>query len=130
MRLSEGIRPLPRDVDLDEIFLDQTSRRVAKDGTFTLDGRTFEAGPSFIGQRVDLRYDPFDLRRVFLLAPDGTRVDAFPVDLAGNRRVRRRSGPDGAPPATTPLRSLARLADHIDPQPTPITRSSDEDPNQ
>jgi hypothetical protein len=131
MRWSEGIRPLPRDVDLDEIFLDQTSRRVAKDGTFTLDGRTFEAGPSFIGLRVDLRFDPFDLRRVFLLAPDGTRVDVFPVDLAGNRRVRRHSGPDGgATAAVAPLRSLARLANHIDPQPKPTPRSSDEEPNQ
>jgi putative transposase len=130
MRLSEGIRPLPRDVDLDELFLDQTSRRVAKDGTFTLDGRTFEAGPSFLGLRVDIRYDPFDLRRVFLLAPDETRVAVFPVDLAGNRRVRRRSGPDDAPPAATPLRSLTQLADHIDSQTTPSQRSSDEDPNQ
>jgi transposase InsO family protein len=130
LRLSDGIRPLPRDVDLDELFLDQTSRRVAKDGTFTLDGKTFEAGPRFIGQRIDVRFDPFDLRRVFLLAPDGTRLDAFPVDLSGNRRVRRRSGPDGAPPATTPLRSLEVLADQIDPRPTPSRNSSDEDPDQ
>lgn len=131
MRLSEGIRPLPRDVDLDELFLDQTSRRVAKDGTFTLDGRTFEAGPGFIGLRVDLRFDPFDLRRVFLLAPDGTRVAVFPVDLAGNRRVRRHSGSDSSPsPAVAPLRSLARLADHIDPQPVATPRSSDEEPNE
>lgn len=119
VRLSQGIRPLPRDIDLDELFLDQTSRRVAKDGTFALDGKTFEAGPAFIGLRIDVRYDPFDLRRVFVLSPQGDRTQAFPVDLAGNRRVRRISGPDGAPPAASPLRSLEALADRIDPQPSP-----------
>ena len=115
MRLSEGIRPLPREVDLEELFLDQTTRRVAKDGTFTLNGRVFEAGPAFIGQRVTVRFDPFDLRRVLLGGPQAQLQPAFPVDLEGNRRVRRQPPPEPQEhrPATD-LKAIEDLAEKID----------------
>lgn len=114
LRLSEGVRPLPRDVDLDRLFLHEVRRRVAKDGTFTVNSRRFEAGPDFVRAAITVRYDPFDLRRVHIEGPDGRRVEAFPVDLAGNRRVRRRP-PAPEPTATNPppLRSLEGLADDI-----------------
>ena len=126
LRLSQGIRPLPRDVDLDELFLEQTSRRVAKDGTLTLNGKTFEAGPYLIGERVTVRFDPFDLRRVIVSGAHGDLRDAFPVDLQGNRRIRRNpeeqehgshrslpSGTEAAHPGT-PLRALESLARQIE----------------
>ena len=115
VRLSEGIRPLPREVDLEELFLDQTTRRVAKDGTFTLNGRVFEAGPAFIGQRVTVRFDPFDLRRVLLGGPQAQLQPAFPVDLEGNRRVRRQPPPEPQEhrPATD-LKAIEDLAEKID----------------
>ena len=114
MRLSEGIRPLPRDIDLDELFLDETTRRVGKDGTFTLDGKTFEAGPAFIGLRVKVRFDPFDRRRVFVESTHGTSVTAYPVDRAGNRRVRRLPHAPSPVAAPTPLRALDQLASDMD----------------
>ena len=122
LRLSQGIRPLPRDVDLDQLFLEQTSRRVAKDGTLTLNGKTFEAGPYLIGERVTVRFDPFDLRRVIVRGVHGEERDAFPVDLQGNRRLRRnpdepgnenhRPHPAGTEGAHTkaPLQALEGLA--------------------
>jgi len=88
MKLSDGIRPLPLDVDLDTLFMDETTRRVAKDGTLALSGHRFEAGPRFIGRKVTVRFDPFDLRSVLVLMDSGESVQAFPVDLAANRRVR------------------------------------------
>ncbi len=113
VKLSGSIRPLPRDVDLDELFLEETSRRVAKDGTISLLGKAFEVGPSWIGTRVKVHYDPFDLRKVLIIPPRGERLDAFPVDLYGNRRVRRSQPmePSAPPP---PLTSLDDLADEID----------------
>ena len=114
MRLSEGIRPLPRDVDLDELFFDETSRRVGKDGTFTLHGKTFEAGPAFIGLRVTVRFDPFDRRRVFVASTHGASVTAYPVDRAGNRRVRRLPHTTEPAAAPTPLRALDQLAADMD----------------
>ncbi len=97
LRLSQAIRPLPRDLDLDELFLEETTRRVAKDGTFTLQGKIFEAGPRWIGQRINVLFDPLDLRRVLFHSQDNTtNHEAFPVDLSANRRLRRNPPRDNA----------------------------------
>jgi putative transposase len=130
MRLSDGIRPLPLDVDLDALFLDETTRRVAKDGTLTLSGRRFEPGPRFIGRKVTVRFDPFDLRSVVVLSPSGESVRAFPVDLAANRRVRRQ--PDAETPASEqpPLQSLDQLANHMDPPKEDDHDHDDDDQDQ
>ena len=116
MRLSDGIRPLPLDIDLDALFMDEVTRRVGKDGTLALKGRRFEVGPRFIGRKVTVRFDPFDLRSVLVLVDTGESVRAFPVDLAANRRVRRQpheqESPKQPPP---PLNSLDDLADEMKP---------------
>jgi transposase InsO family protein len=125
LRLSDGIRPLPLDVDLDALFLDEVTRRVAKDGTLTLAGKRFEAGPRFIGRKVTVRFDPFDLRSVLVLVDSGESVRAFPVDLTANRRVRRQplsNRPQSPPP---PLRSLDQLAHDMEP-----TKDDDHDDDQ
>lgn len=114
LRKAGGLRPLPPEVDLDFLFLEETTRRVAKDGTLTLRGRTFEAGPLFVGRRVVLRFDPFDLRRILLVDAE-EHVEIFPVDLSVNRRIRRH--PDPQPATGLPgqkLRSLTDLADRRD----------------
>jgi hypothetical protein len=116
LRLSDGIRSLPQDVDLEALFRDEVTRRVGKDGTLTMSGRRFEAGPNFIGRKVTVRFDPFDLRSVMVISDSGESVLAHPVDLAANRRVRRQ--PPTAPGRTTtppPLQSLDQLADDMKP---------------
>lgn len=128
LRLSEGIRPLPSEIDLDALFRDEVVRRVAKDGTLTMSGRRFEAGPNFIGRKVTVRFDPFDLRSVQVLTNSGDSVMAYPVDLVANRRVRRQqapSEPGRTPPA--PLRSLDRLAEDMKSQQTPGHHDDDDD---
>ncbi len=117
LRLSEGIRSLPPEVDLDELFLEETKRRVAKDGTITLKGRTFEVGPSFIGERVTVRYDPDDLRCVRITGQRGS-CEAFPVDLYGNRFVRRTEDPPRGE-GESDLRSLRELADRMETESRP-----------
>ena len=116
LRLSDGIRSLPQDVDLDALFRDEVTRRVGKDGTLTMSGRRFEAGPNFIGRKVTVRFDPFDLRSVMVITDSGESVLAYPVDLVANRYVRRQ--PPAAPgrtPPPPPLRSLDQLAEGMKP---------------
>jgi hypothetical protein len=109
VRLSDGIRPLPPSIDLDLLFLEETTRRVRKDGTILLLGKVFEAGPLLIGQKITVRYDAFDLRQIRIFSERGEETRAFPVDLAGNRRVARMS--DRERSHTHPvLRSLDKLA--------------------
>lgn len=113
LRLSEGIRSLPVDIDLDSLFRDEVTRRVAKDGTLTMSGHRFEAGPVFIGRKVTVRFDPFDLRAVLVIADSGESVTAYPVDLVGNRRVRRQPPPATSQATPPPLRSLEQLAEDM-----------------
>ena len=102
---SGSIRPLSCDLDLDDLFLETTTRRIAKDGTFTLKGAVFEARPSLIGQRVEVRFDPFDLRRVLVCPNHESVMEAFPLDPRANRTVRR-DNPESPAPPRTKLRSL------------------------
>lgn len=120
IRLSETIRPVPGDVDLDRLFLDETTRRVAKDGTLTLKGKTFEVGPWFIGLRIKVHFDPFDLRRVFVEDPEGKLKEAFPVDLCANRYVRRNQPKEQKKIVNPPkLQSLKKLAEQREKQAKP-----------
>jgi putative transposase len=86
------IIPLDPTVDLKSVFLHQTTRKVHKDSTITLDGVLFEVPSSLIGQRIKLRYDPNIPveRRRLLIYQEGAVVDeARLVDSYANARVRR-----------------------------------------
>jgi transposase InsO family protein len=127
VRLSGGIRPLPADVDLDEIFLEQATRRITRDGTLRLRGRIFEAGPLHIGRRMVVLFDPFDLRRVWLRDDDGL-IEAFPVDLGANRHVKRNPPPEPASSGEPdePLVFFDHLAEDLEDR----TPTEEEDPDE
>lgn len=93
--LSGGIRPLPRDVDLDRLFLEEVRRKVHKDGTIHLKSRRFEVGPELIGQSVTVLFDSFDLRSVLVVDQRKKEHQAWPVDLRGNRDAHRRGNTEG-----------------------------------
>lgn len=90
VRLSGGIRPLPKDVDLDRLFLEVAPRKVHKDGTIALKGGRFEVGPELIGQSVTVLFDSFDLRHVLVVDQRQREHSAWPVDLKANRNAHRR----------------------------------------
>ncbi|MDX1540451.1 MAG: hypothetical protein R3349_03515, partial [Geminicoccaceae bacterium] len=56
-----------------------------------------------------------DLRSVLVVTDSGESVRAFPVDLTGNRRVRRQPSPADPPPTQPPLQSLDQLANDMEP---------------
>lgn len=127
LRLSGGLRTIPETVDLDELFLDETTRRVAKDGTIRVQGAAFEVGPSFIAERVTVRFDPFDLRRVLVSLKGRDPVEAFPVDLCGNRRVKRERPEPELAPDPRPLESLDEIARSLETVNPDDDHSSQED---
>jgi len=106
----EHLRPLPRGVSLDEVFLHREKRKVRKDGTVRFDGRLLEVRAELTGQRVELRFDPARedvLPRVFV--NNRFFCDTVPLDrLANARRVRRRDV--GAPPPASMPSGLDPLA--------------------
>ena len=108
-------RSLPRDKDLDEVFLHRDKRDVRKDGTVRWKGGFLEVRPELVGKKkIELRFDPVDddaLPRVFIddrFYCDTTRLDR----LANGSRVRRRivSAPAApiVPSGLDPLGDLVR----------------------
>lgn len=103
------IRPVPRDKELDEIFLHREDRFVRKDGTVRWRGDLLEVRPELCGKKIELRFEPGDeaaLPRAFV---DGRfACDTVPLDRLHNmtRRRRRIAGepaPDATPSGLDPL---------------------------
>jgi len=96
---ADELRPVPRGINLDEVFRHREMRTVRKDGTVRWKGGYLEVRPELMGERVELRFDPSD---------DGARprvfrdrkfyCDTVPLDrLANMYRRRRRIAGDPEP---------------------------------
>lgn len=84
-------RAIPRDKDLDAIFLHRETRKVRKDGTVRWRGGYLEVRAELTRQTVELRFDPQDdsaLPRVFI--DDTFFCDTVPLDRLRNMDRRRR----------------------------------------
>ncbi len=114
---AQDVRFPEPDLDLDDLFLFETARKVQKDRTVSLNGVIYEVDAALVGERVTLRYDPS--------ASAGHPVQVWhehrqiqlakPVDLYANCFVKRHrpsstlhpdtSAPEPAPSALA-LRTL------------------------
>jgi len=128
----EGATPLDRwaatgasvrypaaDLELEELFLFEATRKVATDRTVSLDGRLYEVDAALIGERVTLRYDPARPAAPITVVHDGGVVErARQVDLYANcfvKRHRRTGAPQSDRAAAAPPPGLAmRGLDHPD----------------
>lgn len=52
---------------LDECFLNRINRRVKKDSTVSIDKISYDVPMQFIGQTVEIRYEPSDMTTAFIL---------------------------------------------------------------
>ena len=111
------LRPLPREKNLDEVFLHRERRKVRRDGTVRFGGRLLEVRAELSGW-VELRYDPSDpdaRPRVFV---DGRfYCDTVELDRVKNAsRLRRRDlgepEPSAEPSGLDPLALIER--DHYE----------------
>jgi transposase InsO family protein len=93
------LRPVPRDVDIDALFLHREKRTVRKDGTVRWGGDFLEVRSELCGKKVELRYPPLEPEALPSVFVDG-RFYCNTVVLdrkANNGRVRRRVQGEGAP---------------------------------
>ncbi|HPN31116.1 MAG TPA: Mu transposase C-terminal domain-containing protein [bacterium] len=71
-------------------FLEETIRKVRNDGTFSLNGIIYEVDSLLHGQAVTVRFDPADLKKIFIYGQDGKFFqEARPVDLIENSKTGR-----------------------------------------
>jgi putative transposase len=81
--------------DVEDLFLHEAKRKVAKDRTVSLDGVVYEVDATLVGEVVTLRYDPAKPGRAIQVWAKGEKVhDAKVVDVHANCFVKREK-PEG-----------------------------------
>ena len=81
--------------DIDDLFLQEAKRKVAKDRTVSLDSVVYEVDAALVGEAVVLRYDPSKPGRAIQVWLKGKKVqDAKVVDVHANCFVKREK-PEG-----------------------------------
>jgi putative transposase len=89
-KAGEEVRYPDRAMDLDDLFLLETKRRVQKDRTVSLYGRIYEVDATLVGETVTLRFDPSIVTRGVQVWADGKKVhEAKLVDVHANAFVKR-----------------------------------------
>ncbi len=123
--LSEAhqLRPLPRNKNLEDVFLHRVTRTVRKDGTVRFGGGWLEVRPELSG-KVQLRFDPSDPQaspRVFV--DDRFVCDTVPLDRYKNatRKRRRNLGMPEPQIEPTGLDPLALMQDEHTRRASPLT---------
>lgn len=92
-QVADEVRYLGQDID--DLFLNEAKRKVAKDRTVSLDGVVYEVDAMLVGESVTLRYDPARPGRKIQVWAKGKKVqDARVVDVHGNCFVKREQ-PEG-----------------------------------
>lgn len=130
---AEHLRPVPRDKNLDEVFLHRLRRTVRADGTVRWKGGFLEVRPELVGSRekIELRFDPNDeaaLPKVFVR--DRFVCDTVALDrLANHGRQRRRIQLPVPSLPSSGIDPLAQLEDEHYRRGRPVTSTSEETPN-
>ncbi len=117
---ADEVRYLGSDVDLDQLFLSEATRKVQKDRTVSLNGVVYEVDASLVGATVTLRFDPTLKGRSVQVWLSGRKVqEAKVVDAYANCFVKRdrpsrtlsTSDAPPPPPAGLKLSELSKQSD-------------------
>jgi putative transposase len=93
------------EAELTEVFFWEEERKVDKTGCISLQGNSYEVDLELVGQKVILRYDPFDLSVIQVWWQDKRWDNACPVDLT--RSYDRRVTPTVSDSNTTSAESIS-----------------------
>ena len=105
------MRPVPRSLDFDAIFLHRVTRKVRSDCTVRWDGGFVQVPGEYAGQTIELRFAPLQPEQPPAIYVDNLRVGvAEPLDLLANSSGRRRRLAQPEPP---PRRTLKGPLDYI-----------------
>jgi transposase InsO family protein len=100
-----------QNLDLDDLFLFETTRKVNNDRTVSLNGKLFEVDATLVGSKVTLRYNPAKPDASIHVVHQGKFIEmARQVDIYANchvKRHRRSDIIDSDKPAPQPSQSLS-----------------------
>jgi hypothetical protein len=76
--------------ELDHVFLYRAVRKVKNDATVSLNNTLFEVPMKYVGEKINLRYDPTSLDKAYIFSDDGKLSDTvYPVRKVDNSKVQR-----------------------------------------
>jgi hypothetical protein len=74
---------------LEPLFLRREQRKVRHDATISVHNLLFEVPPRFIGQRIEVRFEPSHPSEVFIYEDGQQQARLTPVNLLDNAKVKR-----------------------------------------
>jgi len=80
------------DEKIEKCFLNRISRKVRKDATIKIENRFYEVPQIYISQRVNLRYSPDDLSKLYLINEDKEIIKTvYPLKKVDNSKIKRKA---------------------------------------
>lgn len=76
---------------IEESFLHKTFNKVRKDRTISFRNDYYEVPFKYVGQTIELRYDPNDLSKIYLYENNKKISDIFKVDKISNSKSKRKN---------------------------------------
>lgn len=90
LKYIDNIKMIDSKKELDYIFLYRVNRTVRNDATIPLNKVFFEVPMKYIGDKINLRYDPTSLDKAYIFSDDGNILETiYPVDKVANSKVIR-----------------------------------------
>lgn len=72
----------------DECFLNRDRKKVKKDSTIRIQGIDFDCPMGYMDVSVEVRYDPADMGRVWIM-DEGTKIECAATDRVANSKAKR-----------------------------------------
>lgn len=109
--LEDGALTRPAPEDLDALMRMKVTRKVARDRTIQLAGRVYEAPDGFVGEVVEVRYDPYDPARPVHFVCKGESKETLlrRLDLHVNAKIVRGRDSDAPPVEPAPPTGISYL---------------------
>ena len=76
---------------IEESFLHRTFNKVRKDRTISFKNEYYEVPFKYIGQTIELRYNPNDLSKLYLYENNSNILDIYKVDKISNSKCKRKN---------------------------------------
>lgn len=89
MAQADSIKTVSNPASLVPVFLKRINRKVHSDSTISVDTKIYEVPMIYIGQRIEIRYDPADTSSVHIFENNRCVYTANPVAFSDNAHAKR-----------------------------------------
>jgi hypothetical protein len=79
---------------IDESFLHRVNRKVRNDRTIKIENTYYEVPYKYVGQTIEIRYDPNQLNEVYVFSNNQKQETCSIVDKVANSKVKRKNNID------------------------------------